>query len=75
MKFAKIAAATAALSLAAAPAVAQAAPARGAAPVVAENEMGGRNQAAILVLFALIAVAIGIALGGDDGGDDEPISV
>jgi hypothetical protein len=64
MKFAKFAAAAAALSLASAPALAAPAPERGSAPAASENQIGG--QAGILVLFALLALVIGIAVSGDD---------
>lgn len=65
MKFAKFAAASAALSLAVSPALAQSTPERGTAPVASENKIGG--QAGILVLFAIIAVVIGFIATDDDG--------
>jgi hypothetical protein len=69
MKFAKFAAAAAALSLASAPALAAPAPARASAPAASENDIGG--QAGILVLFALLALIIGVAVSG---GDDDAVS-
>ena len=71
MKFRKLAAAAAALSLSAAPAMAQATVARTNAPATDQSEMAGGGQAAILVLFALVALVIGIAAGGKD---DTPVS-
>ena len=65
MKFAKFAAATAALSLAVSPALARSAPERGTAPAASEDEIGG--QAGIFVLLILAAVIIGFIATDDDG--------
>jgi len=70
MKLGKIAAAAAALTLAAAPMAAQADVSRVAAPVAGENAAGGGNEAgAILAVFAVLAIAIGVA-----AGDSSPTS-
>ncbi|MDC0887315.1 hypothetical protein OAS19_05955 [Altererythrobacter sp.] len=65
MKFGKIAAASAAVALAAAPIAAQADMGRIAAPVAGESEGGGGNAGAILAVFAIVALAIGITAGSD----------
>ncbi|GAA4035877.1 hypothetical protein [Parerythrobacter jejuensis] len=67
MKFGKIAAAAAAVTLAAAPIAAQADMGRIAAPVAGESEAGGGGAGAILAVFALAALAIGIS-----GGSERP---
>lgn len=65
MKFGKIAAATAAVALAAAPIAAQADMGRIAAPISGESANGGENAGAILAVFALVALAIGITAGSE----------
>lgn len=70
MKFGKLAAAAAALSLVAAPIAAQADLGRIAAPVAGASENGGGNAGGILAGFALFALVIGIVAGGDS----DPIS-
>lgn len=65
MKFRNVAAAAAALTLAAAPAVAQAAPQRTAAPTEEGSELGGSWLLAILAFAAIIAALV-IALGDDN---------
>jgi len=77
MKFRNLLAATAALSMAASPVLAQSAPSadRAAAPVAGESEMGGESGGGIiLAILAAAAVIAGIviAVGGDE--DDDPIS-
>ncbi len=77
MKFRNLLAATAALSMAASPAIAQSAPSvdRAAAPVAGESELGGDSGGGvILAILAAAAVIAGIviAVGGDE--DDDPIS-
>lgn len=66
MKFGKIAAATAAVALAATPIAAQADLSRAAAPVADASENGGEGTAgAILAVFAIAALVIGIASGSE----------
>ena len=80
MKFRNLFAATAALSMAASPALAQSAPSvdRAAAPVAGESEMGGEAGAGgiLLAILAAAAVVAGIviAVGGDEDDGDDPIS-
>lgn len=70
MKLGKIAVAAAAATLAVAPIAAQADVSRISAPVVGASETGGEgNAGAILAVFAILALAIGIA-----GGDSSPVS-
>lgn len=69
MKFGKLAAAAAALSLVAAPIAAQADLGRIAAPVAGESENGGAGAGGILAAFAILALVIGIA-----AGDERPVS-
>lgn len=71
MKFRTLAAAAAAVSLAAAPAVAQSNVSRDAAPVAGESEVGGSGV--ILGVLAAAAIIAGIIIAAD-GGNDEPIS-
>ena len=71
MKFRTFAAATAALSLATAPAVAQSTVSRDAAPVSAESEVGGTGV--ILGILAAAAIIAGIIIAAD-GGNDDPVS-
>jgi hypothetical protein len=75
MKFRTLLAATAALSLAASPALAQSSAGveRVSAPVSQdESEMGG-GSGIILAILAAAAVIAGIIIATDNG-DDEPIS-
>ena len=76
MKFPNVVAATAALSMVAAPAVAQSAPSdRAAAPVAGESEFGGEagGSGVILAILAVAAIIAGIVIAAG-GGDDDPIS-
>lgn len=76
MKFRNLVAATAALTMAATPAIAQSAPAeRAAAPVAGENDFGGEagGGAIILAILAVAAIIAGIAIAAG-GGNDDPIS-
>ena len=66
MKFGKAALAVSAVSLAITPAAFAAE--RVSAPVEGESEIGG--GATVAVLFAILALGIGIAVGGQD----EPVS-
>ncbi len=68
MKFGKVALAASALSLAISPAAFAAE--RVSAPVEGESEIGGGNGATVGVIFAILALAIGIGVGGSD----EPVS-
>ncbi len=70
MKFRNIAAATAAISLAVSPAMAQANIDRTAAPVEGESELGGSSI--ILAILSAAAVIGGIYIAIDD--DEEAIS-
>lgn len=70
MKIRNIAAAAAALSLVAAPAVAQTAPERSAAPVEEGSELTGSSWILAILAFAAIIAAIVIAVDGDD----DPVS-
>jgi hypothetical protein len=67
MKFGKVALAASAVSLAITPAAFAAE--RVSAPVTGESEIGG-GGATVAVLFAILALGIGIAVGGAD----EPVS-
>lgn len=69
MRFAKFAAAVAALSLASTPVLAAPVPERATAPSAEEEYIGG--QAGILVLFAIIAVVVGF-IATDDSGPTSP---
>lgn len=71
MKLRNALAATAALSLVAAPAVAEATFDRAAAPVEGESELAGSSI--VIALLAAAAVVGGIIIAVDD--DDDPISV
>ncbi len=70
MTIRKIAAAAAALSLTAAPVMAQAATERTAAPVEEGSEMGG--SALIIGILALAAIIAAIVIATD--GSDDPVS-
>jgi hypothetical protein len=67
MKFGKVALAASAVSLAVTPAAFAAE--RVSAPVEGESEIGG-GGATVAVLFAILALGVGIFAGGDD----EPVS-
>ena len=71
MKVRNALAATAALSLVAAPAVAEASFDRTSAPVEGESELAG-GSSVIIALLAAAAVVGGIIIAVDD--DDDPIS-
>lgn len=71
MKLRNIALATAAVSLAAAPAIAQAAFERASAPIEDESELQGSGI--ILGVLAAAAVVGGIIIAAD-GDDDESVS-
>ncbi|MDJ0979875.1 MAG: hypothetical protein QNI87_15220 [Erythrobacter sp.] len=68
MKFRNIAMATAALSLATAPAIAQATFERASAPIEGESELQGSGV--ILGVLAAAAIIAGIVIAVDDGDDD-----
>jgi hypothetical protein len=70
MKIRNLAAAAAALSLVAAPAVAQTAPERSAAPTEDASELGGSSWLLAILAFAAIIAAVVIAVDGDD----DPVS-
>ena len=72
MKFRNLAVATAAISMAAAPAVAEANADRAVAPVEGQSELEG-GSGLIIALLAAAAIIAGIVIAAD-GGDDEPIS-
>lgn len=71
MKIRNIALATAAVSLAASPAIAEAAFERSVAPVEGESEVGGSGI--VLAILAAAAVIAGIVIAAD-GGDDDAVS-
>ena len=71
MKLRTLAAATAVVSLAASPAIAETAFQRTAAPVEGESELGGSGT--LLALLAAAAVIGGIIIAAD-GSDDAPVS-
>ncbi len=73
MKLRTFLAATAAVSLAASPAIAQAD--RAAAPVTGESELGGEGSGTgvILALLAAAAIIAGIVIAADND-DDTPTS-
>lgn len=70
MKFRTLAAATAAVSLAATPAIAEANFDRALAPVEGESELGGSSI--LIAVLAAAAVIAGIIIIAD--GDDDPVS-
>ncbi|MEP3050242.1 MAG: hypothetical protein ABJP48_11750 [Erythrobacter sp.] len=72
MKIRTIVAATAALSLAATPAIAEASFDRAGAPVEGESELEG-GSGIIIAILAAAAVIAGIIVVAD-GDDDEPFS-
>ncbi len=70
MKIGKLTLAAAALAAASAPIAGQAVAAeRAVEPISGENSVGG-GPIGILIVLALVALAIGIA----SGGDDDPVS-
>ncbi|MEQ8412739.1 MAG: hypothetical protein RIB52_14415 [Erythrobacter sp.] len=71
MKFRNIVLATAAVSLAASPAIAEAAFERSVAPVEGESKVGG--ESIILAILAASAVIGGIIIAAD-GDDDDAVS-
>ncbi|HAU22101.1 MAG TPA: hypothetical protein DCS24_05820 [Erythrobacter sp.] len=71
MKLRTLAAATAVVSLAASPAIAETAFERTAAPVEGRSEMGGSGT--LLAVLAAAAVLAGIVVAAG-GGDDTPVS-
>ncbi|QIQ86848.1 hypothetical protein [Erythrobacter sp.] len=71
MKFRNIALATAAVSLAASPAIAEAAFERSVAPVEGESEVGGSGI--LLAVLAGAAIIGGIIIAAD-GSDDNAVS-
>ena len=76
MKFRNLLAASAAVSLAASPAVAQSVQAdRAATPVAGDSELGGKGGGAgiILALLAAAAIIAGIVIAGGNE-DDTPTS-
>ena len=72
MKFRTLALATAAVSLAASPAIAEAAYDRANAPVEGESELEGESGILIAILAAAAIIA-GIIIAAD-GGEDAPTS-
>lgn len=66
MKFRTLAAAAAAMSLATAPAVAAPTMSRAAAPVEAQNELGGSGTIIGILAVAAIIAAVVIAAGGNN---------
>ncbi|MEL7189095.1 MAG: hypothetical protein AAGK17_06035 [Pseudomonadota bacterium] len=68
MKIRNLALATAAVSLAATPAIAEAAFERTAAPVEGESDLEGSGI--IIAVLAAAAVIAGIVIVADDGDDD-----
>lgn len=71
-------AATAALSMAAMPVLANAAPVadRAAGPIAGESDLGGEadGSAIILAILAAAAIIAGIIIAAGSGNDDDPIS-
>lgn len=78
MKIRNMLAATAALSMAATPVLANAAPVapRAAAPVSGESDFAGEqgSEAIILALLAVAAIIAAIVLAAGSGNGDRPIS-
>jgi hypothetical protein len=72
MKFRNIALATAAVSLAASPAIAEAAFDRSIAPIEGENEAAG-GSGIIIAVLAAAAIIGGIVIAAD-GDDDNAVS-
>ena len=78
MKFRNMLAATAALTMAATPVLANAAPVieRAAAPVAGESDFGAEQDgsAIILAILAVAAIIAGIVIAAGSGNQDDPIS-
>lgn len=76
MKFRNLALATAAVSLAASPAIAEAAFDRSTAPVEGESELEGEGGILIAILAAAAVIGGIIIIAGDSGtdGDELPTS-
>ena len=74
MKFRNVLAATAALTLVAAPAVAEASYERVVAPVEGEAELGGNGSGIVIGILAAAAIIAGIIVAVDSNDDDEAIS-
>nr|WP_298926002.1 hypothetical protein [uncultured Erythrobacter sp.] len=74
MKFRNLALATAAVSLAASPAIAEAAFERTSAPVEGESELEGEGGILIALLAAAAVIAGIIVIASGDDGDDLPTS-
>lgn len=73
MKFRNLAAAAAALTLSAAPVVAQAAPQRAAAPTEESSDLRGRSGSSLIIgLLALAAFIAAIIIATRD--NDDPVS-
>ncbi len=73
MKFRTLAVATAVVSLAATPAIAEATFDRSIAPVEGESSLEGEGSGIILALLAAAAIIAGIVVAAGSG-DDNPIS-
>ncbi|QFT77035.1 hypothetical protein [Erythrobacter sp. THAF29] len=73
MKFRNVALATAAVSLAASPAIAEAAFDRSTAPVEGESELEG-GSGILIAILAAAAIIAGIIVAADDNGEDLPTS-
>ena len=71
MKFRNVALATAAVTLAASPAIAEAAFERSVAPVEGENIEG--TSGIVIAILAAAAIIAGIIIAAD-GGDDDAVS-
>lgn len=69
MKFRNFAVATAAISLAASPAIAEVASDRAAAPVEGQSELEGKSGL-LIALLAAAAIIAGIVVAADSGDDD-----
>ncbi len=74
MKIRNLVLATAALSLAASPAIAEAAFERSVAPVEGESEIGGAGGSTLLLALLGAAAVIGGIIVIADGDDDDSIS-
>lgn len=78
MKIRNMLAATAALSMAATPVLANAAPAieRAAAPVDGANQLGAEagGESILLAILAIAAIITAIVIASGSGNDDNPIS-
>lgn len=78
MKIRNMLAATAALSMAATPVLANAAPVieRASAPVTGQSEFGAEAEGSAIILAILAAAAIiaGLVIAAGSGNQDDPIS-